>query len=75
MSLATVFCHLVLQEYSVDNSEHAGNADTKGEAPTKELDAWTEHRAETGTVYYYNALSGESTYERPSGFKGEVLKN
>ncbi|KAL3634363.1 hypothetical protein CASFOL_021417 [Castilleja foliolosa] len=59
----------------IDNSEHVGNAETKGIASAKEqLDAWTSHRAETGTVYYYNALTGESTYEKPSGFKGESDK-
>ncbi|KAL7124218.1 hypothetical protein ABFS83_14G033700 [Erythranthe nasuta] len=53
-----------------DNSKHV----TKDEAPAKELDAWTAHRAETGTIYYYNTLTGESTYEKPSGFKGESNK-
>lgn len=66
----------MLQECSVDNREHVGNAETKDEVPSKEqLDAWTAHRTETGIVYYYNALTGESTYEKPSGFKGEVLQH
>ncbi|GFQ05173.1 pre-mRNA-processing protein 40c [Phtheirospermum japonicum] len=59
----------------IDNSEHVGNAETKDIASAKEqLDAWTAHRTETGTVYYYNALTGESTYEKPSDFKGESDK-
>ncbi|KAK4388033.1 Pre-processing protein 40C [Sesamum angolense] len=59
----------------VENSKYVGNAETKDEAPIKEqLDAWTAHRTETGNVYYYNALTGESTYEKPSGFKGESDK-
>ncbi|KAK4421725.1 Pre-processing protein 40C [Sesamum alatum] len=59
----------------VENNMYVGNAETKDEAPIKEqLDAWTAHRTETGTVYYYNALTGESTYEKPSGFKGESDK-
>ncbi|KAL0368565.1 UNVERIFIED_CONTAM: Pre-processing protein 40C [Sesamum calycinum] len=59
----------------VKNSKYVGNAETKDEAPIKEqLDAWTAHRTETGNVYYYNALTGESTYEKPSGFKGESDK-
>ncbi|KAL1561633.1 pre-mRNA-processing protein 40C-like [Salvia divinorum] len=46
--------------------------ETKDETPSKEkLDAWTAHRTESGIVYYYNALTRESTYEKPSGFKGE----
>ncbi|KAL8486813.1 hypothetical protein ACS0TY_023028 [Phlomoides rotata] len=58
-----------------DNREHIVNAETKNEAPSKELmDAWTAHRTETGIVYYYNALTRESTYEKPSGFKGESDK-
>ncbi|PIN12081.1 Transcription factor CA150 [Handroanthus impetiginosus] len=58
----------------VDNSKDVGKAESKHEASTKELDAWTAHRTETGIVYYYNALTGESTYEKPSGFKGESDK-
>ncbi|KAL2242550.1 UNVERIFIED_CONTAM: Pre-mRNA-processing protein 40C [Sesamum indicum] len=59
----------------VENNKYVGNAETKDEAPIKEqLDAWTAHRTETGTVYYYNALTGESTYEKPPGFKGESDK-
>eukprot|EP00252_Welwitschia_mirabilis_P018920 TRINITY_DN4241_c0_g2_i1.p1 TRINITY_DN4241_c0_g2~~TRINITY_DN4241_c0_g2_i1.p1 ORF type:complete len:714 (+),score=170.12 TRINITY_DN4241_c0_g2_i1:212-2143(+) len=36
-----------------------------------EADSWTAHKTESGTVYYYNALTGESTYDRPPGFKAE----
>lgn len=36
------------------------------------LDAWTAHKSETGVVYYYNSVTGQSTYERPPGFGGEV---
>lgn len=48
------------------------NADG-GSINTQE-DAWTAHKAETGVVYYYNAITKESTYEKPVGFKGEVHK-
>lgn len=65
----------MLRDCFVENNKNVGNAEAKDEAPVKEqLDAWTAHRTETGTVYYYNALTGESTYEKPSGFKGEVLQ-
>ncbi|KAL5993481.1 hypothetical protein ACLOJK_014406 [Asimina triloba] len=40
----------------------------------EDADAWTAHKTETGVVYYYNALTGESTYEKPSNFKGEIDK-
>lgn len=35
-------------------------------------DAWTAHKSEAGAVYYYNALTGESTYDKPTGYKGEL---
>ncbi|KAL6571356.1 hypothetical protein OROHE_002999 [Orobanche hederae] len=57
----------------IDNN--ARNAETKDIASTKEkLDAWTAHKTDMGTVYYFNALTGESTYEKPSGFIWESDK-
>ncbi|XP_076890524.1 uncharacterized protein LOC143541637 [Bidens hawaiensis] len=38
------------------------------------LDAWSAHRTETGIIYYYNAVTGQSTYQKPVGFKGEPDK-
>jgi hypothetical protein len=35
-------------------------------------DIWTAHKAEGGAVYYYNSVTGQSTYTRPEGFTGEV---
>lgn len=43
------------------------------DAINDQLDAWTAHKTEAEIVYYYNALTGESTYDKPAGFKGEVL--
>ncbi|PON93729.1 WW domain containing protein [Trema orientale] len=40
----------------------------------EQSDAWTAHKTETGVVYYYNALTGESTYDKPPDFKGEAEK-
>ncbi|GAU36937.1 hypothetical protein TSUD_62060 [Trifolium subterraneum] len=37
-----------------------------------QLDAWTAHKTESGIVYYYNALTGKSTYDKPLGFKAEA---
>ena len=36
------------------------------------LDAWTAHKSETGVVYYYNSVTGQSPYEKPPGFEREV---
>lgn len=35
-------------------------------------DIWTAHKADGGAVYYYNSVTGQSTYTRPEGFTGEV---
>ncbi|KAH7516632.1 hypothetical protein FEM48_Zijuj10G0155600 [Ziziphus jujuba var. spinosa] len=43
-------------------------------AINEQLDAWTAHKTDTGVVYYYNALTGESTYAKPADFKGEPDK-
>ncbi|XP_054823893.1 pre-mRNA-processing protein 40C isoform X2 [Prosopis cineraria] len=40
-------------------------------AVNDQLDAWTAHKTEGDIVYYYNSLTGESTYDKPAGFKGE----
>ncbi|CAN6463444.1 unnamed protein product [Victoria cruziana] len=37
-------------------------------------DAWTAHKTDGGVVYYYNAITGESTYTKPTAFKGEPEK-
>ncbi|KAK3021870.1 hypothetical protein RJ639_047792 [Escallonia herrerae] len=56
----------------IDSCEHVDSGMVKDGTPVSEqLDAWTAHRTGTGAVYYYNALTGESTYEKPSGFIGE----
>ncbi|KAK7404355.1 hypothetical protein VNO78_05188 [Psophocarpus tetragonolobus] len=40
-------------------------------ANNDQLDAWTAHKTEAGIIYYYNAVTGESTYDKPAGFRGE----
>ena len=42
-------------------------------AVNEHSDPWTAHKAETGVVYYYNALTGESTYNKPPDFWGQVF--
>lgn len=58
-----------------EDNRKADDKDAKNDSSTgNALEAWTAHRTETGAVYYYNALTGESTYEKPAGFKEEVEK-
>lgn len=58
---------------SADNRKLVHDVTTKVEsAGNEQSDVWTAHKTDTGVVYYYNALTGESTYEKPAGFKGEV---
>lgn len=58
-----------------DDSNQAIDAGTKGDTvKNDQSDAWSAHRTDAGVVYYYNAITGESTYEKPSGFKGESGK-
>ncbi|CAN8258729.1 unnamed protein product [Cochlearia groenlandica] len=38
------------------------------------VDAWTAHKSEAGVVYYYNSVTGQSTYEKPLGFEAEPDK-
>ncbi|KAL6640918.1 hypothetical protein ACP70R_019099 [Stipagrostis hirtigluma subsp. patula] len=40
----------------------------------QDSDAWSAHKTESGAIYYYNALTGESTYQRPPSYKGESEK-
>ncbi|KAF5195719.1 Pre-mrna-processing protein 40c [Thalictrum thalictroides] len=58
-------------------TDHEKKGDDNGGLITvsnEEADAWTAHKTDTGAVYYYNAVTGESTYEKPHGYKGELDK-
>lgn len=50
-----------------------GFADDRGRGndvgANENLDAWTAHKTDTGIVYYYNAVTRKSTYEKPAGFR------
>ena len=50
------------------NDLHMDGRTTKSE----EVDVWTAHKTDSGAIYYYNSITGESTYDKPSSFKGEV---
>ncbi|RZB79246.1 Pre-mRNA-processing protein 40C [Glycine soja] len=56
-----------------DDKKKLNSVDTVNEdaANNDQLDAWTAHKTEAGIIYYYNAVTGESTYDKPAGFKGE----
>ncbi|KAF5754224.1 putative WW domain, FF domain, WW domain superfamily, FF domain superfamily protein [Helianthus annuus] len=57
------------------NNKHLNAVGVKEESVAGDLlDAWSAHRTETGTIYYYNAVTGQSTYQKPVGFKGEPDK-
>ncbi|CAN6293176.1 unnamed protein product [Urochloa humidicola] len=60
-----------------DSIGHGGQVNEQLEEKNtrvQDSDAWSAHKTETGVVYYYNALTGESTYQRPPGYKGEPEK-
>ncbi|OMO72664.1 hypothetical protein COLO4_27510 [Corchorus olitorius] len=64
-----------LPPQGIDNRKLVHDVGTRVEAAVNEQsDVWTAHKTDTGVVYYYNALTGESTYEKPAGFKGEPDK-
>ncbi|XP_071693256.1 pre-mRNA-processing protein 40C [Rutidosis leptorrhynchoides] len=57
------------------NKKHASAVGVEVETRVVEqLDAWSAHRTETGTIYYYNAVTGQSTYQKPAGYMGEPDK-
>ncbi|KAF9677058.1 hypothetical protein SADUNF_Sadunf08G0068100 [Salix dunnii] len=54
----------------IDNHNHLHHSGTKDNAADSEpFHAWTAHKTDTGVVYYYNAVTGVSTYEKPPWFK------
>ncbi|KAL5553004.1 hypothetical protein UlMin_040405 [Ulmus minor] len=57
-----------------DDRTHFHDVTQSGSAVNEHSDAWTAHKTGTGVVYYYNALTGESTYDKPPDFKGEPEK-
>lgn len=64
-------------ETAITSSEKiAIESASKIEPSAKEeaADAWTAHKTAEGIVYYYNSVTGQSTYEKPPGFQGEVDK-
>lgn len=54
----------------IDNHNHLHHSGTRDNAAVSEPShAWTAHKTDTGVFYYYNAVTGVSTYEKPPGFK------
>lgn len=52
---------------------NAEGLEDRSMAGIQDSDTWSAHKTEAGVLYYYNALTGESTYQRPPGYKGEVV--
>ncbi|KAM0835758.1 hypothetical protein ACQ4PT_062738 [Festuca glaucescens] len=50
---------------------HPTGLEHKSTTGIQDSDAWSAHKTEAGVLYYYNALTGESTYQRPPDYKGE----
>ncbi|GJT68914.1 pre-mRNA-processing protein 40C isoform X1 [Tanacetum coccineum] len=58
-----------------DNSKNVSAVGVREESvAVEQVDAWSAHRTETGIIYYYNSVTGQSTYQKPAGFKGEPDK-
>ncbi|XP_073000923.1 pre-mRNA-processing protein 40C [Typha latifolia] len=62
-----------LESPSTDHHKQANDLQ-KEEATTKyeDADVWTAHKTDSGAIYYYNSVTGKSTYEKPADFKGEI---
>ncbi|WOL09804.1 pre-mRNA-processing protein 40C [Canna indica] len=63
-----------LPSSDIDQDKKASNLAKNGDTSNEIENAWTSHKTETGIVYYYNSITGKSTYEKPSNFKGEPEK-
>lgn len=59
------------QEGEAGKNENKAEKDTEPEEVRK---AWSAHKNDEGVAYYYNSVTGESTYEKPKGFVGEVSR-
>ncbi|XP_052133709.1 pre-mRNA-processing protein 40C isoform X1 [Oryza glaberrima] len=55
-------------------SQNSDQLEDKRTTAIQDSDSWSAHKTEAGVVYYYNALTGESTYQKPPGYKGEPEK-
>ena len=62
----------ILYPFVYDKSDAEPVNKTFGVSKNEEANAWTSHKTETGVVYYYNSVTGKSTYEKPSFFTEEV---
>lgn len=56
--------------------EAAQRAAEEEEAKRKRAvaEAWSAYKADDGSVYYYNAVTGDSSWEKPEGFEGDADK-
>ncbi|GBG69078.1 hypothetical protein CBR_g3777 [Chara braunii] len=61
------------EEKAKENKDKDKEVEAKKSNPDIE-ESWTAHKSADGTIYYYNSITGESTYERPKGFTGQPEK-
>jgi transcription elongation regulator 1 len=53
-------------------ADAAAKRAAEAEEARMRMRAWTAHKSGDGQVYYHNTMTGESSWERPEGFAGEV---
>lgn len=58
------------QSIPTPSSQHIPIAASAQQQQQQQSNCWSEHSAPNGTKYYYNATTGESTYERPAELGG-----
>ncbi|KAM3408609.1 hypothetical protein ACQJBY_001606 [Aegilops geniculata] len=63
-----------VQSIHISVEQHPTGLEDRSTAGVQDSDTWSAHKTEAGVLYYYNALTGESTYQRPPGYKGELEK-
>lgn len=63
-----------VQSIHTSVEQHPTGLEDRSTAGVQDSDTWSAHKTEAGVLYYYNALTGESTYQRPPGYKGELEK-
>uniref|UniRef100_A0AAV1T1L0 RNA-binding protein n=1 Tax=Peronospora matthiolae TaxID=2874970 RepID=A0AAV1T1L0_9STRA len=57
-----------------DQVESAAGVDTQGPPSSSSSSQWSEHNAPNGRKYYYNSVTGESTWERPAELSVPALQ-
>lgn len=53
---------------------HPGARREDEERQKRAAEAWSAYKSDDGSIYYYNQVTGESSWQRPEGFTGEADK-